>query len=217
MCRIYGHCTIHCILIFLRIFILMKYFQKWLKNDLQKPTYQANYTKKGQIGIDWLIASFGFETTVLWRIYDGIEADTVRVRKIGFEFPISELWQAAGSLMSQIWSFRDQTPRLRIVFTSVPTALRPCFLFLFTRAFYSKRVGYRERVDIQIFKTVLLSANTLPVPEFRRQRSHKLTKAEKKKADEAELQQVVARQVQLLKYYENSAQAQPPQYSQCLD
>ena len=133
----------------------MKYFQKWLKNNLQKPTYQANYTKKGQIGIDWLIASFGFETTILWRIYDGIEADTVRVRKIGFEFPISELWQAAGSLMSQIWSFRDQTPRLRIVFTSVPTALRPCFLFLFTRAFYSKRVGYRERVDIQIFLDVV--------------------------------------------------------------
>jgi len=35
--------------------------------------------------------------------------------------------------------------------------------------------------------------------------------------DEAELQQVVSRQVHLLKYYENSAHAQPPQYSQCLD
>ena len=84
---------------------------------------------------------------------------------------------------------------------------------------FQQAVGASQDLDIivQIFKTVLLSANTLPVPEFRRQRSHKLTKAEKKKVDEAELQQVVSRQVHLLKYFENSAHAQPPQYSQCLD
>ncbi len=85
---------------------------------------------------------------------------------------------------------------------------------------FQQAVGASQDLEIivQIFKTVLLRANTLPVPDFKRQRSHKLTKAEKKKVqDEAELQHVAARQVHLLKYYENSAQAQPPHYSQSLD
>ena len=81
-------------------------------------------------------------------------------------------------------------------------------------------VGASQDLDIivQIFRTVLHSANTLPVPtETKKGRPHKLTKAEKKKLqDEAELQQVVVRQMHILKLYENSTQQQPPQYSQCL-
>ena len=81
-------------------------------------------------------------------------------------------------------------------------------------------VGASQDLDIivQIFRTVLHSANTLPVPtETKKGRPHKLTKAEKKKLqEEAELQQVVVRQMHILKLYENSTQQQPPQYSQCL-
>ena len=54
-----------------------------MEQYLQKPTKQASHTEKGQIGIDWLIAKFGFKITILSGIDDGINANTVRVGKIG--------------------------------------------------------------------------------------------------------------------------------------
>ena len=80
-------------------------------------------------------------------------------------------------------------------------------------------VGASKDLDIifRLFKTVLLSANSLPEPtpdqSKNKNRMPKLSKAEKKKIQEdAAFHERLAHHVRVMRLYENT---NPPQYSLC--
>ena len=80
-------------------------------------------------------------------------------------------------------------------------------------------VGASKDLDIifRVFKSVLLSANSLPEPtpdqSKNKNRQPKLSKAERKKIQEdAAFHERFAHHVRVMRLYENT---NPPQYSQC--